>query len=645
MYDNIWRFYDLPNGKRIEEYEIKSLSNLEDILYLMDREYSYFKILKPEFRDNPLVLKRALIKFIEFYDFFSGYSGTNLTNPISWAGENALTKENLDLALTVKDSNISKNAIVLKNLYFCEGLYSRGRIISFDLLPAEMRNNPEILNKALSSFNPNDNAINPICYALDGALTKENIRLALEKGCIVFIDNSPLFKNELFHKINIEKGTIKIEYKYLPYSIKNNVDLMLIYISRYPDVFLELTADQRSNPAFLHNALLKYDSTFIGIVNPICYALDGALTEENIRLALEKGNIIFIDNSPLFKSALFHRINIEKGTVRIEYKNLPDSVKNNDNLMLIYISRYPDNFENLNETQKGNPNILNAALVNFNSNTGLINPITYAKESALTKENIELALEKGKIQLLRGGALANNKYFILECLKRDLYTDYYSNISEALKNDPEINQILINKIPSIIQSKPIDRANGWSPQGNNRIYKYYQAVIALLPNGELKEEEVRGRSNRTFNHYQGVSNVVRDLERKYPNNETIKQLQTELRNRNVIDNPFLKAIKCSEFGIIILLIEGENAQIYFPKNISKDQFNVLQSLTNDLKDLNFRFLYEDEEYYEYIEPETHNSRDLKINDVIKFIIEKNIYIPTEIIDIHENSVNDAPPSL
>ncbi len=71
MYDNIWRFYDLPNGKRIEEYEIKSLSNLEDILYLMDREYSYFKILKPEFRDNPLVLKRALINFIEFYYFFS----------------------------------------------------------------------------------------------------------------------------------------------------------------------------------------------------------------------------------------------------------------------------------------------------------------------------------------------------------------------------------------------------------------------------------------------------------------------------------------------------------------------------------------------------------------------------------------------
>ena len=75
----------------------------------------------------------------------------------------------------------------------------------------------------------------------------------------------------------------------------------------------------------------------------------------------------------------------------------------------------------------------------------------------------------------------------------------------------------------------------------------------------FKEEELRGNSKRSFSHYQGVLNVINNFENKYPESLTIKQLQEELQKLE--DNPFFKAVKCSEYGILIVLIEGENSQI------------------------------------------------------------------------------------
>ena len=71
-YNKIWKFYDLPNGKRVEEYQIPYLEDVEDAIYLMQKDFAYFKDLNEVLRDNPIVLKQALIEFNEFYKDFSG---------------------------------------------------------------------------------------------------------------------------------------------------------------------------------------------------------------------------------------------------------------------------------------------------------------------------------------------------------------------------------------------------------------------------------------------------------------------------------------------------------------------------------------------------------------------------------------------
>ena len=67
-------------------------------------------------------------------------------------------------------------------------------------------------------------------------------------------------------------------------------------------------------------------------------------------------------------------------------------------------------------------------------------------------------------------------------------------------------------------------------------------------------------------------------------------------------------------------------------------------LSNDLKDFYFRFLYEEEEYYEYIEPETYNNRDLKSGDVIGFIHQNKIFVPADNI-YNSNEENPSPKSI
>ena len=619
-----------------------------------------FHHLPSEAKNNSLILNKALMN----YDPNDGE-----VNPISYAQDGALTEENIKLALQKGCIELMSHSPLSKSELFHKINIEQGQIlITYNDLPSSIkeddnlmfkyvscwpsqfkylnerqRNNPHFLNEVLKKFDKTFHDINPISFALENALTEENIRLALEQGFITLFTDMPLCKNLSFHRINAELGMpVAISYDDLPDSVREDDNIMLNYVSKCPNIFSNLNEKQKNNPLILNRALMNFKPNE-GEVNPISYALEGALTEENIRLALEQKFITLFGDMPLFKNQLFHKINIEQGMpITVVYADLPDSIKEDDNLMLKYVSKWPYVFFDLNERQKNNSQFLYVALNNYNSNGPTINPISFALENALTEENINLAIKKGNIEILKGSALANNRYFVLECLKRKIYTEFYANISETLKNDLEIKEILDVVMPSNIQSKPMDKEHGWSPTGYITRYKYYQAIIGILPNGEFMDEEVRGGSNRSFSHYEGVSNVINDFQSKYPNDETLKYLKEELKKLE--DNPFYKAVKCSEYGIIILLIEGENAQIYFPKNISERQFTVLsQMLPLNLKDLNFRFLYDEEEYYEYIEPETHESRDLNYNDAINFIKQNKIYMPVEDIEIED--VSDEPKTI
>ena len=189
----------------------------------------------------------------------------------------------------------------------------------------------------------------------------------------------------------------------------------------------------------------------------------------------------------------------------------------------------------------------------------------------------------------------------------------------------------------VVNSKPIDLEMAWSPDGSIKTYKYFQAVIALLPNGDYLDEEVCGKNRVVRGHYQGVVSVIERLKNKYTDDQLLIELLDKMKDMTI--NPFYLSVECANNGVLILLIEGENAQIYFPKNVTSEQVNkLLELLSSDLKDLIFRLFYDNEEYYEYIDVDG-NSRDLKSNDIFRFMLEHHIVMDNQ--NMEENKTDSG----
>ena len=73
------------------------------------------------------------------------------------------------------------------------------------------------------------------------------------------------------------------QYKGLPPNLKSDKELIFLILKQNPTIYSELNDNFRNNPEILNIAL--QDKTIFD--NPVRYALPGALTEENINLALE----------------------------------------------------------------------------------------------------------------------------------------------------------------------------------------------------------------------------------------------------------------------------------------------------------------------------------------------------------------------
>ena len=451
---------------------------------------------------------------------------------------------------------------------------------------------------ALKRYDASNKEVNPISYAEEGALTEENIKLALEKENIEFLDDYPLKNNSLFHRINIEQGNIKIDFELLPEDIKNDIKLMCKYVNKYPELYVGLDDIRKSDPNILLAAINGYvDIVENRMLNPLTFAKEEALTEENIKLALEKGNILVNDYFPLKNSFLFNKINIEQGNMEVDINLLPEEIKQNNRLMAIYIGRYPKYFQQLGTMQRNDPIILSAALNSYDAGSNEFNPISYAEKEALTEENIKLSLEKGKIKIIADSPLANCKQFVIEGLKNGKYTPEYDNISSSLKNDSEIMQLLSSVKPLIV-GKPISSVQHWSPYGILQRYKYYQSVLAIFPDGRVMEEEVRGANLNNDSHFKTIGNIIRDSCQLYPNENWLKDLYFAVRNME--ENPFNRAIVCSDNDIIILLVEGENIQYYSPLTITEEQFESLSKLLlTELNQLDFHIVHNRESFDDY----------------------------------------------
>ena len=162
------------------------------------------------------------------------------------------------------------------------------------------------------------------------------------------------------------------------------------------------------------------------------------------------------------------------------------------------------------------------------------------------------------------------------------------------------------------------------PDGSVKRYKFFASNIAILPSGELFEKEVRRSQEDNDRHSPGIDSIISNL----PKNPSFKRLAIDINEINKYDdiNPFPKAYKCTEYNILFIIIEGESIQIYFPKHITKNQFDKLSNLLGKLNNVEFHLISRDEIADDSEDLYGDSKKNpLSWKDVLYFVQHRNIF--------------------
>ena len=283
---------------------------------------------------------------------------------------------------------------------------------NYKILSEELRNDPEILQTALKSVGVFSR--NPIDYALPGALTKDNIFLAIDKDAL-----SDYRIREKFSQLLSDK------------------EIMMHFIqTKGIELYRYLPGQLRGDPEVL-NAVLQRKRG--GFNNPMVYALPGALTKENIFLA--------IDNEVL-------------SDYRIR-EDFPQYLSDKELMMHFIQTKGTDIYTNLSEKLRNDPEVLNAVLQRKRGGGAWNNPMDYAFPGALTKENIFLAIDNEVLSDYRiredFPQYLSDKELMMHFIQTK-GTDIYTNLSEELRNDPEVLNAVLQRKRGGYYPNPMDYA-------------------------------------------------------------------------------------------------------------------------------------------------------------------------------------------
>ncbi len=283
---------------------------------------------------------------------------------------------------------------------------------NYKILSEELRNDPEILQTALKSVGVFSR--NPIDYALPGALTKDNIFLAIDKDAL-----SDYRIREKFSQLLSDK------------------EIMMHFIqTKGIELYRYLPGQLRGDPEVL-NAVLQRKRG--GFNNPMVYALPGALTKENIFLA--------IDNEVL-------------SDYRIR-EDFPQYLSDKEIMMHFIQTKGTDIYTNLSEKLRNDPEVLNAVLQRKRGGGAWNNPMDYAFPGALTKENIFLAIDNEVLSDYRiredFPQYLSDKELMMHFIQTK-GTDIYTNLSEELRNDPEVLNAVLQRKRGGYYPNPMDYA-------------------------------------------------------------------------------------------------------------------------------------------------------------------------------------------
>ena len=288
----------------------------------------------------------------------------------------------------------------------------------------KLRNDPEILRTALESNKMS--AWDITHYAGPGALTKENIKLAIDKEALDQYNIRQYFPDllndkeiMLYYIETVNEGV----YRIITDKLQGDRDIILAAVKKDINLYQIIPEEFRNDPEILHIALL---GASIFSWDLIKYAGPGALTDENIKLAIDKG---ILDG---FRTQQF-----------VPY------LLNNKEIMIYYIRKKDASiYEYLSDELRNDPDILKEVLEKTEASYGPSNPLVYAGPGALTKENLFLSINKKILTMYtiynKLSYLLGNKEIMIYYI-RTFTPDIYEYLSPELRSDPEVLKAVVEE--------------------------------------------------------------------------------------------------------------------------------------------------------------------------------------------------------
>ena len=130
------------------------------------------------------------------------------------------------------------------------------------------------------------------------------------------------------------------------------------------------------------------------------------------------------------------------------------------------------------------------------------------------------------------------------------------------------------------QGKAYDANQMWSPASiKGKVYEWDRGVLGISYNGEVEKESLDWTTNH---HADATVRIVRAL--------------GGIISDSVM--PFQAAVDGTKEGIIIFQSEGDNAFVYFPENITSEQYQELVSVITPRSGFNFSFVHGEEIFEE-----------------------------------------------
>ena len=433
---------------------------------------------------------------------------------------------------------------------------------NYKILSEELRNDPEILQTALKSVGVFSR--NPIDYALPGALTKDNILLAID--------------NEVLSEYGIKER--------FPQYLADKELMMHFIQTKGTDIYTNLSEKLRNDPEVL-NAVLQRKRGGGAWNNPMDHALPGALTKENFLLA--------IDNE------VIHRFTIQE--------KFPQLLSDKELMMHFIQKKDIEIYEKLSEELRSDPEVLNAVLQRKRGGGAWNNPMDYALPDALTKDNIFLAIEHEVIRRFTikekfPQYLADKEIMMYFIQTKDV--DIYQDLSEELRNDPEVLKAVIEHtrsttgsqieyaLPGAITNETIDLmiSNNIYPNTPNLLNNKYYVLRAIerkpqileKVSDELKKDADIQRLSLVFNP-DFLNTIGANSLTEYMMSYA-KEYGLEINENNIIeiilsDEQFIKRILSSSPKVYTLLSEERKKDIDNINIILSSNGNNLVYVPND----------------------------------------------------------------